>query len=380
MNTNVELSVVNTSPGCDVLRDAPLPEHLRNKHYIAKYDFTTIFYDIYRCGRYTVFQGPPLFNFRKYIENTEFHADFVKSGGFLVDRKYGSEFWVKKAYKGVSIKSDISSVDVVVQPDLSDIFKGKRVLYTLSKDNDLLWIKDWIKFHVQNHGADAVLIYDNSSSAYSAAELEEAIVKDFPGLTVRVVNWPFKFGPKIWRRRNADGREERISSKFCQAGALQHARFRLLQKARSVLSCDIDELVYSTRANRSVFTAVERSLLGSLHFKGRWIEGGKSADVLPRHADFTHYLKEDRLGCPPKWAAVPARCARSTTWTAHRVKGLSHYLTDSSRFSFGHFKDITTNWRGTTRSRQADRGGSSDYQVDDMLVSAMQSAGLQPSD
>jgi hypothetical protein len=380
MTTNVELSFVRTSPGCDVLRDAPLPEHLRNKHYVAKYDFTTLFYDIYRCGSYTVFQGPPLFNFKKYIGNTEFHADIVKSGGFLIDRKYGSEFWVKKHYEDISIESEIFSAEVVVQPDLSDIYEGKRVLYTLSKDNDLLWIKDWIKFHVRNHGADAVLIYDNASSVYSGAELEDAIVKDFPGLTTRVVNWPFKFGPKIWRRRNADGREERINSKFCQAGALQHARFRFLQKARSVLSCDIDELVYSTRGNRSIFEAAERSLFGSLHFKGRWIEGGKSTGLLPRHADFTRYLKEDRVGSPPKWAVVPARCARSTTWTAHRVKGLLHSFTDSGRFGFGHFKDITTNWRGGIRSSQAGRGDSSDYQVDEMLVSAMRSAGLQPSD
>ncbi|HVK92676.1 MAG TPA: glycosyltransferase family 92 protein [Mycoplana sp.] len=377
MKIDVELSFIKAADDCGIVRDAPLPEKYRNKAYYSRYDFETIFYDVYRCGKYTVLQGPPLFNFRKHIEESGFYSDFAKRGGAYIERLSGAEYWLKADMLDVRINSPLADAIAKVQPDLNHVFHKKRVLFTLSKDNDVQWIKDWVQFHVRVHGADAVLLYDNSSTPYSSQDLEAELKLAFPELTVCVVSWPFKFGPRVWRRHDANGSEERISSKFCQAGALQHARFRFLQKARSVLNCDVDELVLASKAGGSVFKAAETSLFGAVHFRGRWIidVAGARAERTRRHADFAHYDTSDKVGCPQKWAVVPWRCARSMTWSAHRVKGLENYFTRSNRFTYAHFSEITTNWKYHRTARKPSPEVSSN-QVDHALLTAMRTAGL----
>lgn len=378
MKIDVQLSFVKVAENCGIVRDAPLPPAFRDKTYNALYDFETLFYDVYRCGEYTVLQGPPLFNFQDHLAATEFHADFTRRGGAFIDRSSGVEFWLKGDRHDITIDGRLGRVTARVQPDLNHVFRKKRVLFTLSKDNDMQWIKDWVQFHVRIHGAEAVLLYDNASTSYGAQELEAELQRAFPGIIVCVVNWNFKFGPRVWRRREASGNEVRISSKFCQAGALQHARFRFLQKARSVLNCDIDELVLPSRAGGSVFRAAETSLLGAVHFRGRWIgdAGDGRGQEIPRHGDFARYDVADKVGCPQKWAVVPWRCTRAMTWSAHRVKGLENYFTRSSRFAYGHFSEITTNWKYNRTARKAP-SDKSRYQLDDALLRAMRTAGLR---
>ena len=46
----------------DVVRDSPRAPEMRQEGYDAQYDWKTLFYDVYRSGRYVVLQGPPLFN------------------------------------------------------------------------------------------------------------------------------------------------------------------------------------------------------------------------------------------------------------------------------------------------------------------------------
>ncbi|PTM96290.1 hypothetical protein C7449_103304 [Mycoplana dimorpha] len=378
MTTDVELSFIRVAEGCGVVRDAPLPAKYRDKAYDSRYDFETIFYDVYRSGNHTVLQGPPLFNFRKHVEATDFYAGLVRRGGFLIERPAGAEYWLKGDMAEVRIDSALAAATARVQPDLSHLLQNRRVLFTLSRNNDVQWILDWVQFHVRMHGADAVLLYDNASTSYGSRDLEAELSRAFPELTVCVVDWPFKFGPRVWRRRAADGGEERISSKFCQAGALQHARFRFLRKARSVLNCDVDELVLASEAGGSVFRAAERSLLGVVHFRGRWIHevGVERGGRALRHADSVHYDPSDTVGCPQKWAAVPWRCPRAMTWSAHRVKGLDNRLTRSRRFTYGHFSEITTNWKyGRTGRKTA--ANSSGYEADKVLIGAMRAAGLR---
>ena len=50
-------------------------------------------------------------------------------------------------------------------------FAGRNCLMTLSRDNALDWIRDWAAFHVREHGADAVLFFDNGSTDYRPEEI-----------------------------------------------------------------------------------------------------------------------------------------------------------------------------------------------------------------
>ncbi len=106
---------------------------------------------------------------------------------------------------------------------------------TLSKDTDVQWIKDWVQVLCPHLTAQMskCLIMTITSTSYAARELEAELRRTFPGITVCVVNWNFKFGPRVWRRRDASGNEVRNSSKFVTGGALQHARFRFLQRPKA---------------------------------------------------------------------------------------------------------------------------------------------------
>ena len=143
-------------------------------------------------------------------------------------------------------------------------YAGRRVLYTLSKDNDPVWVIDWARFHVANHAADAVLIYDNGSVRYTSSELLATLRAALPGLPIDVVSWPFRYGPGGFS--SASGWD----SDFCQAAAFQDARFRFLERAAGVLNCDVDEFVVST-GGRSVFEAAATSTAGCVAFAGDWI-------------------------------------------------------------------------------------------------------------
>src|SRR5205085_1357105 len=121
---------------------------------------------------------------------------------------------------------------VPISPSGRDMFKGRRVLLTLSKDNPMPWIRDWVQFNVRVHGADALLLYDNGSTIYETAALVEQLA-GIPGLaSCLVVSWRFPLGPGV-------GRGQAQDSFYCQPGMLEHARWRYCAEALSVLNTDI---------------------------------------------------------------------------------------------------------------------------------------------
>lgn len=266
--------------------------------------------------------------------------------------------------KRISLRSGIGQFDVEPQPDLSAFFAGRRVIFTLSKNNRLEWIQDWVRYHRDVHGADAVLFYDNQSSAYTANELAAAL-GELSGIErLCVVSWPFRYGPQgIDAKRCWD-------SDFCQYGALEHARRLFLPRARAAMNCDIDELVVSNNGV-SAFEAAERSYRGVLRYHGYWVHGLRditrpaTADAPARFIDFDHYLhhgRQPRLGflpvsgsddvCAPKWTVVPSRCPDTAQWAPHRIKGWINALPLDRNFSFRHFREIGNHWKYDRSQRE----------------------------
>jgi hypothetical protein len=250
----------------------------------------------------------------------------------------------------------LGDVAIPLSQDESDIFRHRRVIFTMSKDNPIEWIQDWARFNRDVHGADAVLIYDNGSTAYDSATLSDAL-KSVPGIARSVVvEWPFRYGPQganIWDHWDSD---------FCQLGAWEHARWRFLRTARSAMNSDVDELVLANDG-RSVFEAAENSWTGLVRYRGRWIIGvdanppDDAADGLPRHRDFATFMPpeyrfswirgwRDINRCLPKWTVVPAKCPRYVQWHVHSIASWwPSYLPCSRNFSFSHFREIGSNWK-----------------------------------
>ena len=200
-----------------------------------------------------------------------------------------------------------------------------------------------MQFHARNHGANAVLIYDNASTKYAGEDLERSLKEALPGFEINVVHWPYKFGPQGFKGGWWD-------SNFCQAGAFQDARFRFLDSASSVLNCDIDEFVVSEKGE-SIFDITEKSRNGCTMFNGRWISNvtvGTHPD-LNSLSDFRHgyfrYLTRTEPACPKKWCIVPRRCKLEECWGAHILSGRDLASSYSDSFCYRHFQSISTNWK-----------------------------------
>lgn len=348
----------------DARRQPTRPVEFRDENFARQFDSTTLIYDAVDIGdQRIVLFAPPFFNLTGDLSRTNFFQGSERRQSDI--RHFDRHAQIRlQASPGVGIRAvgPLGDVALTISPNSLDLFRGRRVIFTMSKDNPIEWIVDWVKFNRDVHGADAVLIYDNASTAYDATALSAAL-RSVPGIErSAVVEWPFKYGPQ-----GANSRDH-WDSDFCQLGAWEHARWRFLQDARSVMNSDIDELVLS-KSGQSVFEAAEQSLSGFVRYRGRWIVGvnepGESevTDRLPRHRDFSILMppsyqfswlrgRRDTNACAAKWTVVPGKCPQRAQWLIHSISSwLPSYLPCSRNFSFSHFREIGSNWKYQRTSR-----------------------------
>lgn len=360
MNTPIDVTVSSWSLGLHspVVRLPKRPPVLRHADFDDKYDFHTVFYDCFWSadGKSLKLIGPALMN----LEGDLKLRFFAMPGGeelkpVPVSRVFISEITLRAPRKlqCLRIESAAGTAYVVPQPNLSSLFAGRRVLMTLSQNNELEWIRDWIIFHQRLHGCDAALVYDNNSTFYDMSELKGCLAA-IPGITGVALNWPYRYGP-------FDGRlpltYDLWEGHFCQFGMLEHARYRFLASARSCLNLDIDELV-TCPGGKSIFKLTEASPRGHLKFSGKWVEAHRSSGTdrtkKPLHRDFWHRKAERTQGCENKYAVVPSRIPDTAQFAVHDIFGYP-----DSRLPEGveirHFKALNTNWSVDRPGRLKDR-------------------------
>ncbi len=356
---DVQLTSWSLDIDSPVRRHHPRPKSLRHADFEEKFDFLTVFYDCFwlDTGRRLALLGPPMLNldadleltFRSYPDGKK--CNFERVPGFHVDSIYVD---VPDGTNALHVCSRFVEAYLVPQPNFHDLFRNRRVITTLSKDNELLWIKDWATYYNRAHGCDGVLIYDNDSAKYSVQDVYKAL-SSLNDLQVVVLKWPFRYGL-------FDGRVP-VSYDIwdwhpCQNGMLEHSRRRFLSAARSVLNVDVDELVV-TADGESVFTMVEKSDTGHIRLDGLWVENHpahvSSAKVAPpRHSDFYHVRAGRRHGCEEKWAVVPGRTPDTAQWAVHDIFGMppsEHYR----RAQLRHFKALNTDWAAVSRAGDSTR-------------------------
>ncbi len=364
-------------------REPTRPVRLRDKKFEQQFDATTLFFDSFRCedGR-MVLLGPPLFNMAPAFAAMELVALPSRTRCTFEIRHLDRhmQIWpaAPRGTEALRFAGAFGAFEVAVAPALTSPFRGRRVIFTLSKDNEIEWVRDWVRFNRDIHGADAVLIYDNESSRYTTGELLQA-VRSLDGIAeAAVVHWPFRYGPQgtlasgLW------------DSDFCQLGAWEHARRRFLSSARSVMNSDIDELVLC-HDGESVFDKAERSRFGIVRYPGRWViaTGEPANAALPRHRDFDIALrpqmqrsrlifKRDALACFPKWTLVPTRCPDRTQWKVHTIGGWLPARLTSAGIEFRHFREIGGNWKYERKVRE--RFNSARHVKDEALRRALDRA------
>lgn len=340
---DVELSPLTADAAANFARQAPRPWYLRQPGYDDSFDWHTIFYDVFRAadGRHVVLVGPPLRNLSRQVRATVETAFGVARSDMTIrtlDRM--TEIWLPSPKATVAVEAPWARQrQIAVQPHGCDVFRGKRVLVTQSKDNDLEWIRDWARFYVLRHGCNAVLFYDNESTRYSVSDIHR-VLSGVPGLeTVVVIGWNYKFGP-------GGGESRQWDSDFSQYGALEHARHRFLVFADACIHADIDELVV-TDDRSSVFDRVLGSRTGLITYGGVWIENVRAEQPVAarRHSQFRFRLPRAPTPVRPKWAVAPSRCPASAQWRVHDVSGMRSDARASKGVLTRHFRAINTNWK-----------------------------------
>ena len=350
-----------------VRREPTRPPAHRPPDFAEKFDYNTLLYDSFGCRPNEVLVIAPAFlNLLPHLKRMDVVAGPSRRTCHFrirnVDRHSQIRINVPDGTTGVSLDSEIGQFKLEPQQSLAGFFADRRVIFTKSKNNRIEWIKDWIRYHRDVHGANAVLLYDNRSTDYSPQQLL-ASLSEISGIDrLCVASWPFLFGPQGF------GAKRFWDSDFCEYGIWEHARWMFLQEARSALGADVDELVVSEDGS-SVFEVAEQSRFGAVRYHGHWVHGFKGVtraanDGTPiRVVDFDHYLRHltgRRWGvvpsrknvCAPKWTVVPSRCPDRAQWTPHRIKNWISALPLNRNFSFRHFREISNHWKYDRSARE----------------------------
>lgn len=350
------------------------PRHpgMQERGYLDAFDHSTIFYDAFRVGRRVLAVGPPAGSLVESVRSLSVIDSRGTSTQFRVEEGLDrlGRFWAKTPRRirptDLSISGPFLASNPHVGDNLSDRFKGRRVVMTLSKDNELEWIEAWGRWHVTRHGADALVVYDNGSSRYTLDDLWN-VLAGVRGVEVAlVVDWPFKYGPI------ALPPARRWDSNYAQHGALEHARWRLLGQAGGFLNADVDELVMDPDG-KSIFELTSTKPAGAVCIEGKWAYPGPGTHwgKLPRHEDAIWVRTEgEGRSCAPKWCVIPSRLPRQAQLTVHHVAGVPS--AKSANLAFWHLHNISTNWDERRDYLVIDRAT---HEVDEQL--SQRHAGLE---
>lgn len=356
-------------------REPPRRPEERQPGYMEKFDFRTLYYDVFTMDGAVIGVGPPLRNLKTFIDSSEVRVDGKVVGIEVsqLDRvqitTFSGDF---RSANVLSIENEVGNVSCTIGGDLASLFEGRNVIATKSKDNRLEWIRDWARYYVSNHMVDGLLLHDNGSTEYSAAELLDSL-RTVRGLKACVVvDWNFPWGAPggVW----AGNKSIKWDSDYCQYGILEHARRRFLRKARVVISQDIDELLV-TPDGVPIGDLVESQGVPGLEYEGKWIETiGMPPSGGPRFFNFS-YTDVKRAPCTKKWVLSPSAAQGAKQWRVHSVAGAG--LVKSDRVAHRHFMGINNNWK---RSRtQVVEFVEGRHVVDDQLSESMARAFATPA-
>ncbi len=323
----------------------------RPAEFHENYEKRALFYDVFRHadGEQVLLIGPPPRNLLGLLKRAQYSLEGVK--GRFKPRFFVSQSVMVIALKGVPKGADVLHVGLddvefalPIRKNFSDELAGRRVLFTISKDNPVQWIGAWAHYHQRFQGVDAVVLLDNGSSNASldeiAKELEKTSVEK-----IFLFSMPYIFGAidnavlfnPFW-------------TNFLQLvfNSLVLRRFGAL--AEGLLNCDIDELAFH-RSAPTVFEALKQTPHGLLSMNGSWIEAQPVSCANGGHRDFGYRVKdlEERVCSERKWLLDPKR-----DWVQNlRVHPYWHWIngrpagakTMSENAFFWHFKGINTNWK-----------------------------------
>ena len=341
--------------------DAPLrrlpraPRRPRPREFHERYEDRALWYDCFwhHDGARILLCGPPPMNLwpllrrARYLalpSRTPLRPTFHRSLSTMITALDGAP----AGTTAVAVAFEGEHFELPVQPSHAAELAGRRVLFTMSRDNDLPWIAEWARWHAALHGTDAIVFFDNGSTRYAVKEIEETLL-GVPGIArVAVQSWPYSYGmtdPALLA--------DPFYVLFLQVSSMSVALRRFAPAAFGLLNCDVDELARAPDG-RSIFELAKASPQGLVVMRGKYLEpmAAEAAAGMPTtHRHFTKMLSDPRnsVSRPKKWALDPER-----SWVGsldvhpymHWIKGRPWFGKSSPPGLFyRHFRGINTNWK-----------------------------------
>lgn len=332
-------------------RDSTRP---RASGFFEHYEDRALVYDCFwdAAGKQVLLVGPPPMNLVASVRAASYLA--LPSRTVLHPRYFPSLSTMITALAGapadtaeIVMRVEDQEFSLPVRPNHSAELAGRRVLFTMSKDNDLGWIEEWARWHAAMHGADAIVFIDNGSSRYDTREVEATLL-GVAGIEKLVVeSWPYRYG-----MTDTAFIVNPFYVLYLQVSAMSVVLRRYGARAYGILNCDIDEL--AATPGSSIFDLARQSRHGLVVMRGRYIEPvpveGAPAEGR-RHRHFQHYLADPRksVSRPNKWALDPTR-----PWVQSlRVHPYMHWVAGRPLFGkatppgvfYRHFRGVNTNWK-----------------------------------
>lgn len=358
------LATLVLPPEAGLRRDRIVADAEAGPDFDARYDFGTLVYDaaFLPAERAVALVCPKLLNLERVLREGEIRLDDRPARLRRIRRYRRYEVALlpaDRAPAALSLAWGGWRVETATPPpEDSEAFAGRNCLMTLSRNNDLRWIRDWAAYHVAEHGADAVLFFDNGSTDYAPGDVLDTLAGIEGMRVVRVVSAPMPYG-------GFPLRGARSRALFLQTGLWNAARLRLLARARAVLNCDVDELVLR-HGPRGVFDATAASWGGFLSFAGEWRAHRAPPDRLPLHRDHVR-LPARPGGCPNKYCIVPGGRLRRFSWDVHNLIRLPFSrMFETREFGYLHLHGISTRWKSAS-SRRVLEAGEVDAPTSDLL-------------
>src|ERR1700744_5705678 len=120
----------------DTRREPTRPPEFRGENFDRQFDATTLFYDAVSLGKgEAVLLAPPFFNLGDNLATTHFFADGRPCRAESRNYDRHAQIWLK-GVGGDEVRAmgPLGNVAIPLSPDQSALFRGRRVIFTMSRD------------------------------------------------------------------------------------------------------------------------------------------------------------------------------------------------------------------------------------------------------
>ncbi len=338
---DLELSgFVFNQDNAELVRERHNKNTERHHDYDARYDFRTFIYDCFyepELSAVTLL-CPPLLNFRKLLSNLQFKIDGEQVVPTTVEDLSRCSVITfdcpNQAPLMLSLSHPNFGGNLAIGRSFLEDFKNTNALFTISQNNRLEWIQDWLTHYVKAHGANAVILSDNNSTDYSMKELGDAVCA-VPGIDkAAILRARYPFGPTD---------ENSYGALFLQRATAELCRRRFLGHARAVVSADIDELFHSFSGS-SIFDATVASQAGYIRADAKWVYAIPDATGSPlRHRDHKYISANNKPKANRKWCVAPQGPQAGRQWLTHFLGSRKDPVDPD--FRMWHFRQVSTGWK-----------------------------------